>query len=174
MPPDAPQERRRLEIDREDLLAEATALVERAEFRLTGTGVAAVESVVIGFRSGGAASVFFEQDPAYQFNAAGELRRAFVAGQLFKAQQRRIVALKRVRNEFAVQLLRHELDDAEQAAFLNRLATDLDRLQTALRAGRFTVRGQVPPDIAVAPRALAWLAGLPAPIAVAARPHADS
>ena len=44
----------RHEEDREDLLAEATALVERAELVVEG----AAESVVIGFRRDGCASIY--------------------------------------------------------------------------------------------------------------------
>ena len=67
--------------DREDLLREATALVERAELRISGWS----EPVVVGFRRGGGASLFFGGKEVYQFNAGGELRRAFVAGRLIKA-----------------------------------------------------------------------------------------
>ena len=74
----------RLERDREDLLREATALVERAEIRLGDFD----EAVIVGFRSGGAASFYFGADPVFQFNADNQLRRGFVGGRLVKANER--------------------------------------------------------------------------------------
>ena len=43
------------ETNREDLLREATALVERAEIRIPGES----EPIVVGFRRDGSASFFF-------------------------------------------------------------------------------------------------------------------
>lgn len=61
---------------REDLLREATAFVERIELvPSSSTSKAAETPIVVGFRADGALSVFFGEDPAYQFNAAGELLR---------------------------------------------------------------------------------------------------
>ena len=50
---------------RENLIAEATALVERVELLLAGLP----EPVVAGFRPDGSASLFFADDPVYQFNS---------------------------------------------------------------------------------------------------------
>src|SRR5437588_282047 len=83
--------------DREDLLREATALVERAELAVADWP----EPVVIGFRRDGAASIYFGGDPVYQFNARGELRRAFVADRLFKAEHGILAALDRQRSATA-------------------------------------------------------------------------
>jgi hypothetical protein len=77
------------EQDREDFLAEATALVERAELRVAGEA----ESATIGFRRNDAASVFFGGDAAYHFKSSGELRRAFHQGLLYKAERTRLVSL---------------------------------------------------------------------------------
>jgi hypothetical protein len=77
--------------DREDLLAEATALVERAELRLPGDA----RTIVAGFRATGCGSLFFGADPVYQFNSARQLRRAFVGGELYKAERGQLVALTR-------------------------------------------------------------------------------
>src|SRR3954447_20411722 len=99
----------RHESDREDLLREATALVERIELTVGGFDL----PVVCGFRRDGAASFYFGADPVYQFNAVGQLRRAFVAGRLIKAERGRLVALSRERTENEVALVRHELSAAE-------------------------------------------------------------
>ena len=75
--------------NREDLLREATALVERIELvPHRDRQFDASEPIVVGFRADGALSIFFGDDPVYQFNAAGELRRAYCDGLLFKAVQR--------------------------------------------------------------------------------------
>jgi hypothetical protein len=159
----------RQEHDREDLLAEATALVERIELRLPEfTG-----SVVIGFRRDGCASVYFDGDPAWHFNTRGELRRAFVAGRLYKAEQGRLVALTRMRTNREVQLLRHELNDPEQHDLLRRLAQDLDQLRQRLEAGNCSIVGQAPAGRDVLPRIVEWLKRLPASLVVASRPHVE-
>src|SRR3954451_8705906 len=107
------------ESNREDLLREATALVERIE--LIPNGAADNRHIIAGFRRDGALSIFFGEDPVYQFNAAGELRRAYHDGKLLKATRGRLAALKRARTEHEIQLVRHELSGAEQAEFLSRM-----------------------------------------------------
>src|SRR3954468_24098136 len=114
----------RRESDREDLLREATALVERAELNVAGLE----ESIVIGFRRDGAASFYFGADPVYQFNAVGQLRRGFVAGRLIKAERGRLVALSRERTENEVALVRHELSTAEATVALAECSSFLNRL----------------------------------------------
>ena len=66
----------RQESDREDLIREAVAMPERGEFRVPGLD----ELVTVGFRTTAAMSVFIGQDPVYQFDPAGRLRRAFANG----------------------------------------------------------------------------------------------
>src|SRR5690606_4241518 len=95
----------RQEQDREDLLKEATALVERVELAIDGMP----EHVVVGFRADGCASFYFGPEPVWHFNTSQELRRAYVGGLLYKAEQGRLVSLQRNRTSGQVQLLRHEL-----------------------------------------------------------------
>jgi hypothetical protein len=142
----------RQESDREDLLREATALAERIELALGG------ERVTAGFRSDGAASIFFNGDCVYQFNASGELRRAHCDGLLFKAVDSRLVSLRRARQPGEVQLLRHELSDAEQRAFLTRMTNRLGELSLELERANYAVVGQVPADASVLVRLREWLA----------------
>ena len=83
---------------REDLLREATALVERIELRIAGPMSVKHDRddhVVVGFRANGSASFFFGEDPVYQFNSAGQLRRAYCGGLLIKAAHGRLVSLQR-------------------------------------------------------------------------------
>lgn len=160
----------RKEQDREDLLREATALVERAEVRTASEP----ETVVIGFRRDGCASVYFGAEPAYHFNTRHELRRAFVEGQLWKAQAGRLVALSRERTEDQVQLTPQPLTDAQQQLALDALGTRLRQLATELsRTDTYSLVGQVPDEVDVLARVRGWLAGLRDTIIVAPRPNAE-
>lgn len=132
----------REESDREDLLREATALVRRIELRVPNEA----ESIVFGFRRDGAASVFFGADPVYQFNAARELRRAYVDGKLLKADRGTLAELTRVRTATEVQLVRHDLDAAQTATFLQTMLARLTQFAAALEHGDVQIVGQVPTD----------------------------
>ena len=109
---------------REDLIRTATALVQRVELAVDGFP----DLLVIGFRRDGAASLFLGEDPVYQFNARGELRRAFQAGKLVKAESGRLVELTRQRADKRVDMLRHELTDLQHDQFLSQLRQTLDKL----------------------------------------------
>jgi len=143
----------REESDREDLVAEATALVERAELLTLNDGIA----VVAGFRRDGAASFFFDADPVYQFNAHGQLRRAFHHGKLIKAEQGRLVALTRMRTQTESQLVRHELTRSETRTLLAELDDRLNELSQRVRERRFQLVGQVPSEVDVVGRIERWL-----------------
>ena len=156
------------ESDREDLLREATALVERVE--LAPEGGTNSEPVVAGFRAGGALSIFFGADPVYQFNTAHQLRRAYCDGQLLKAVRGRLVALRRVRQQHEVQLMRRELTDVEQVVVIGQMQERLRKLASQLSAGQLRIVGQVPESADVRTRLSDWLLrhdGLP----VATTPH---
>jgi len=157
----------RQESDREDLLREATALVERIEFApVADEG----EHVVVGFRRDGAASIYFGADPAYHFNAAGELRRAYCDGLLIKAEQGRLVSLERVRQGGEVQLLRREMPAEAEQTFLAQMIERMRMLVLQLREQQLISAGQVPADADVFGRAIAWLSNCNN-VAVAASPR---
>ena len=145
----------RHESDREDLLREATALVERIE--LAPTGQPQREHVTAGFRRGGELSIFFGADPVYQFNASGQLRRAYSDGLLFKAAAGGLVSLRRARRHGEVQLLRHDLTEVEQTAFLAQMTNRLRNFAAQLDDGYFDVVGQVPADANILQRLRNWL-----------------
>jgi hypothetical protein len=150
------------ESDREDLLRAATALVERIDLIPSGVSLIAtsplgVGHIVAGFRSDGALSIFFGEDPVYQFNVEGELRRAYRDGKLLKAVHGRLVALQRVRTEHEVQLVRHELSKAEEAAFLTQMCDLIRKFAALARANAFEVARQVPEDSNVLARLQGWL-----------------
>ncbi|MFM7070692.1 MAG: hypothetical protein ACKO38_02725 [Planctomycetota bacterium] len=155
------------EQDREDLLREATALVERVELRVMGFA----EPIVAGFRRSGECSVYFGADPVYQFNGAGELRRAYVDGRLVKAERGELVFLRRERSAGQSFLVREEIAADVSAARLRIAAEQLDQLRAQLAAGQFQLIGQVPIAVDVVVRLRGWLDRLPCPLRVAAAPN---
>ena len=135
----------RQEADREDLIAEATALVERGEFAITGHD----EPVTAGRRRTGGWSIYFGSDPCYHFDKAGRLRRAFVGGRLFRTQGHTLAELERVRTADATELRRRDLAREELDRFVADVLGRLERLQTALRDGSLTCRRRVPLDCSI-------------------------
>jgi hypothetical protein len=146
----------RIESDREDLLREATALVERVELSWVDDE-GSTSTLVAGFRKDGALSLFFGADPVYQFNAAGELRRAFRDGLLYKAVGGRLVSLDRVRTEVEVQLLRRELTADQERAFIQIMRSKLEALAILLERDNYTIVGQVPSTAEVTSKLREWL-----------------
>lgn len=153
---------------REDLLAEATALVERAEFRIAGEP----EPVIVGFRRNGAASVYFGQDVAYHFNTGNQLRRAFIDGRLIKADAGRLASLARMRTSDETQLVRHDLDQAESTALLAEMSKRMAQLHDHLVSGQAALLREVSEIGGVTGRIVNWLRHLPNPIEVAHSPRA--
>jgi hypothetical protein len=152
------------ESSREDLLREATALVERIELRphtpdlSNSESVLVVQPIVAGFRRDGALSIFFGEDPVYQFNTDGELRRAYCDGKLFKATRGRLAALERVRTQDEVQLIRLDLSRDEESAFLSQMEDRLRHFSRSIDENIFEVVGQVPQKTDVLSRLKNWLA----------------
>ncbi|MFM8252476.1 MAG: hypothetical protein ACKOBW_12835 [Planctomycetota bacterium] len=160
----------RQEEPREDLLREATALHERIELRRTGDS----SSLVIGFRRDGGGSLYVGADYVLQFTSAGEVRRAFFQGQMLKAEAGRLVALDRQRSAArGVELVRDEWSVERQQQWLLQAQAQLDEFLQQLQAHVFITVGQVPAEADVRGRVIGWLQGLPRPLQVAARPHAQ-
>jgi hypothetical protein len=153
--------------EREELLREARALVVRAEMEVDGFD----EPVVVGFRRSGAASFYFGQDVVYQFNTAGELRRAFLDGGMYKSEKRRLVRLNPRRTDESLQLVSHELTPAETTEFLSAAGVRVRELLSALCENRYRLTGQVPNDRDVPNQIRGWLAKRPAEIALAETPR---
>ena len=152
---------------KEDLIADATALVDRAEFRQATHS----ELLVVGFRKTGALSLYFGEDPVYHFNDAGELRRAFVAGAIFKAEGQQLVRMERHRTATAHELVSQVLTESDQEAFLQPLSTRLAELQVAADSPAWQVVREVRDSSEpVAEQLAGWLARhLPVRIASGAR-----
>jgi hypothetical protein len=157
----------RQEEEREDLLAEATALVERIEFLLPGYP----QPAVAGFRSNGCVSLFFGADPVYQFNTLGQLRRAYVDGLLYRADRGRLASISRSRLSDRVQMTRSDLDVETQSRFLGEMRAHLDVLRGALESEQCEILGQVPANGEVLARLCGWLAALAGKVEIAASPH---
>jgi hypothetical protein len=143
----------RQEAEREDLMAEATALRERIEYSLPDLA----EPVVAGFRTSGQWSLYFGSDPAYHLTADGALRRAFLGGDLFRSQGATLSRLVRTRSGDEVQLVRHDLTVAELAQFMARMRDNLTSLKTAIETGSAQISRQVPADSDVERRLLVAL-----------------
>jgi hypothetical protein len=159
----------RHESDREDLLREATALVERCELHLP---TSPATEVVAGFRRNGALSVFFGADPVVQFDPQGRLRRAYWRGSLLKAEGGQLIRLEKRRTETESLLIRSELEKAEEQGVLREIERLLGTLLGDLEANFHRLIGQVPPDNDVVARLRTALAALPRPIQIADQPHA--
>jgi len=140
----------RHEQDREDLMAEAKALVERAEWRVLGLA----EPVTVGFRRDGSVSFYFGPEDVFQFNSQQQLRRAYRHGRIFKAVDGVLAQLRRERTPTAVHLLRRDLTDAETAEMQQHIRQLLTHFFTACRNETATLLAQVPPDADIAHRVL--------------------
>ncbi len=153
----------RQELPKEDLIAQATALVHRVEFLIPEI----YDPIVIGFRRDGSASLFLGDDPVYQFNAGSELRRAHLGGFLIKAEQGELVRLRRHRADGEVQLLRRHLTDQETTEIFTELTQLLNRIQRSLEDQSHEVLRQVPEDVDVMSMVRQWLATISRPAEVA-------
>jgi hypothetical protein len=153
--------------DREDLLAEAKALVERIHLQAAGLR----EAVTVGFRRDHSASFYFGPQHVYQFNSAGSLRRAFVDDLLYKADRGRLVSLRRERGPELVALVRHDLEPAETVAFFDTMRGYLETLHHSLAKQHFTVMGQVPGDADLIARVCCWVDEFAGKSRIAASPR---
>ena len=106
----------REEHPREDLLRDARNISPRVQVRLALPVDA--EPVFCGFR-GDAISFYFGEDPVYQFNPRGELRRAFVNGQLIKAEGGELIAMQRERTATSSTLASRHLSPQERVQLLD-------------------------------------------------------
>ncbi len=129
--------------EREDMLRDARALVPRIMLRIELAGGAA--DVLAGFR-GEALSLYFGDDPVFHFNARSELRRAFVADQLIKAERGRLVVLVPDRTQERTELQATPLGMNPESRLLAEIESRLRDLDSALAANRFEILGQQPSE----------------------------
>jgi hypothetical protein len=138
----------RQEADREDLIREAVALPERVELRVPGFD----DLITIGFRANSAMSVFIGQDPVYQFDPGGRLRRAFVAGFLFRSQHETLARLQRQRTATETHLLRDDLNAEELSAFRECMLSTLRRVFDEVNEDNAQVMRCVPQELDLLPK----------------------
>ena len=127
--------------DREDLLRDATALVNRAQLQVKLMDRS--HDIFFGFRAQGAASIYFDQDPVYHFNDAGELRRAFVDDLLIKSERGQLVTWRRQTGTQEVAMIRAEMTAEAQREFCQRVTTQLQALLRAIVVPDYVLVGQV-------------------------------
>ena len=142
----------RQEQDREDLMREATALVERAEFRIASEP----QTVIAGFRRDGSTSIYFGADPCVHFDSQLRLRRAFIDGDLYRTQSETLARLVRSRTETSVELHRHDLSPDQLTSLLDDVSRRLQRLLNSLATTSDCVQ-TVPADADLRPRLMASL-----------------
>ena len=124
----------RIESDKEDLIRDATAMVDRAEYSMVSIDNQP-SIVTAGFRKDDSLSLYFDQDPFYQFDAGGLLRRAFESGYLYRSQGVTLAQLNRTRTSQQTALNRHELDSSELLQFRIRMTAHLKGFLQQLQAG---------------------------------------
>lgn len=151
----------RTESDKEDLIAEATALVERAEFRrVEASGEMSSQAsrwgtLTVGYRSNGSLAIYFDQDPFYQFDADGLLRRAFEDGFLYRSEADTLAKLHRERTESQTTLQRSDLNETQLGKFRQRMNGRLTELRQMFQSGAFVSPRQVSPRGDIVPRTIA-------------------
>ena len=111
--------------------------------------------LLAGFR-GDSLSLYFGEDPVFHFNAAGELRRAFIDGRLVKADRGRLVFMEREQTDQAT-ILQHTASAGDEEAVTRELAARLRRCEAAMTALQFTLLGESPVGGDGVSRLLQWL-----------------
>lgn len=132
----------RHEEDREDLMREASGLIRRAEWRVSGFD----EPVVVGQKRNGVWSIYCGADPVYQFDADGGLRRAFVDGLLYRTQGATLSQLRRQRTETESWLVRDDLTMDEFESFRSHTVAVLKRLLECFERHQVSLLRSIPAD----------------------------
>lgn len=114
--------------DREDLLRDGTAMSVRGRLLIDDV------EVFIGFRSQGQLSLYWDQDPVFQFDELGQLRRVFFDSIRLKAQDGRLVRLTKSSDEKTpsvgrLRLAGESISDSDQRRILQRLSDCLQQIK---------------------------------------------
>ena len=129
----------RHEEDREDIVKEATAYQLRGEFSIPNWE----HPIFAGFRENGAFSFYVGSEPVYQFDNQGRLRRAFVAGQLYRSEGTTLCSLERRRTETESILVRTDLSPEQCEFFQWGMHEAIRQIEEAISGGRYVVRDVV-------------------------------
>ncbi len=156
------------EQEREDLLRDGRAMPIRGEIL--------VDSVdwLVGFRPQGQVSLYAGADLVFQFNGASQLRRVFVAGERFAAENGRLQRLQTLDRGQRLHLTREPLTDQEQQAIQSRLSCCLDQLEALSRQDvmRWSIEGVSEAEFRV--KVLSWLDDMDAVMRIAKSPNAGA
>ena len=154
--------------DREDLLRDAVGIPHRIEFRMTPDE----PSIVIGFRTNGAASIYWGQDEHFQFNTAGQLRRAYWQEQLVKADRGKLITMRREQQAGQTVLISRQMEQHETTHLLERIRGVMRRLTEAIASRELEIVGVVSEENRdVLSDADEWLKKMAGAIAIANRPN---
>ena len=119
--------------DREDLLRDGTAMPVRGKLLIDGV------EVVIGFRRNGQLSLYWDQDPVFQFDTDSRLRRVFIDSNRLKSDNGRLVRLTKTdehSNQPAgrLRLVTEPITAAAEARILQSLSHCLQQIDAALQS----------------------------------------
>ena len=153
--------------DRENLMRDATGLNPRASWIIPSFR----QEIITGVRSPGAVSLYFGDDPVFHFNSQGELRRMFLADDLWKAERGKLIRLKRERSLEATTLHAREETEVNQREILQVIQTQLVAFRTALTSGVFQCTQAIPDSADSAEFWLQQLKTIRDPLEIAMRPH---
>lgn len=132
----------RTESDRDDLMAEAVAMIRRVEMTIPNEPT----PIVTGFRANGWLSIYLGPDRMYQFDEVGRLRRAFVNGLLFRTQGTTLAQLDRQRTDTETILSRRDLSLVELAAFRMTMLEHISALHDWMTRQKVVIVRQIPAD----------------------------
>lgn len=114
------------ERDREDLLADGTAMPIRGE------AILEMKVVLVGFRPGGQVSLYVGPDPVFQFNADNQLRRVYWNENRYSAIDGRLCLLERDRRGGQVTFRNDPVAQKTQDAIRNDIESRLSWLGRAI------------------------------------------
>jgi hypothetical protein len=140
---------------REDLLRDATALLPRILLQAKILGQPC--EVFAGFRQPESLAIYFDDDPVYQFNSQGELRRAFVSGQIIKADKGQLVAWERSETLDQTAMLSRRLNIESTHELVNAMLARFAELKASISNGNTNIVGQAPPDGDALAKLQKWL-----------------
>ena len=154
------------EQDREDLLRDGRMMPVRGETILDDV------TVLIGFRSHGQLSLYFGSQQVFQFDQSQSLRRVYLNGRRFAAQQGRLVELIRQSRGGRVELIRQDVGEDDLQLVLDATVACLGQIRMLGNSGqcRWRVIGAESSEFAA--RVSLWLATAAMPPRIGSAPGA--
>ncbi len=135
-------------------------------------GIARLQ-IFVGRRKTGGVSIYFDQDPVYQFTESGKLRRAFIRGKKYAAHVGKLCPITRSTKGGRVALEWQQLDDQQFADFQELWSQRLLHLKNAVSSGSYKIRGQVPENEGLPGWFSAWLLTVSSRLIIAEKPNAE-